>query len=326
MSEPFKNAPLRADDLDAIAAAWIVRHERGGWNTQDQAEFDLWLNEAAGHRIAYLRLTDVWSRAGRLKALSQSPRNRFSLGQGGIFKPLARIAFLFVLAAGLGAVGYAYFTRTADARYATGIGEREIISLADGSRIELNTQTVLRLGNEGGKRIARLERGQAYFEIRHDAAHPFTVLTSQHRITDIGTKFEVRNDTGKVQVTLFEGSAQFESDDANILRQNAILKPGDVAVATAASMRITHKPPQNLMSELGWRHGVVIFDHTTLADAAREFNRYNRKKLVVTDPSVARLKIGGTFQTTNTNQLTQLARDIFGLTTEDRGEDIVISR
>jgi transmembrane sensor len=80
------------------------------------------------------------------------------------------------------------------------------------------------------------------------------------------------------------------------------------------------------MAELGWRHGVVVFDHTTLADAAAEFNRYNRKKLIVTDPSVARLKIGGTFQTTNTNQLTQLARDIFGLTTEDRGQDIVISR
>ncbi len=316
----------RADDLDAAAAAWIVRRERPDWTKADQAEFDRWLGEAAGNRIAYLRLTDVWNRAGRLKALNQPARRRFFFLQGERLKPLARIAMLFVVAAVLGAAGYAYLSRTADNRYATGIGEREIISLADGSRIELNTQTVLRLSNEGGKRVATLERGQAYFDIRHNAAHPFTVLTSQHRITDIGTKFEVRNDTGKVQVTLFEGSAQFESDDAAILRQNAILKPGDVAIATAASMRITHKSTDTLAAELGWRHGVVIFDHTTLADAAAEFNRYNRKKLIVTDPSVARLKIGGTFQTTNTNQLTQLARDIFGLTTEDRGQDIVISR
>lgn len=318
---------LRTDDLDAAAAAWIVRRERADWTAGDQTELDRWLGAAAGNRIAYLRLRDVWNRADRLQALNQPARRGFfSFRQNEILKPLARVAMLFVVAAILGAASYAWLSRSTDTRYATGLGEREIISLADGSRIELNTQTVLRLSNVGGKRVARLESGQAYFDIKHNAANPFTVLTSQHRITDIGTKFEVRNDTGKVQVTLFEGSAQFESDDAAIPRQNAILTPGDVAVATAASMRITHKPPQKLMAELGWRHGVVVFDHTTLADAAREFNRYNRKKLVVTDPSVARLKIGGTFQTTNTNQLTQLARDIFGLTTDDRGEDIVISR
>ena len=152
------------------------------------------------------------------------------------------------------------------------------------------------------------------------------MLTGQHRVTDIGTKFEVRTDASHVQVTLFEGSAQFESDNASLTRQNAILVPGDVAVATAQSMRIVRKPKQKLMAELGWRHGVIVFDHTTLADAASEFNRYNRKKLIVTDPKIARLTIGGTFQTTNTQQLTQLARDIFGLTIEDRGAEIVISR
>jgi transmembrane sensor len=318
---------MSAEDLDEAAAAWLVRRERHDWAEADQVELDRWLGEASGHRIAYLRLSDVWDRAGRLQALNQPVRNRFlSFRQNAILKPLARVALLFVLAAILGAASYAWLSRSSDTRYATGLGERETISLADGSRIELNTQTILRLSNEGGRRIATLERGQAYFDIRHDAAHPFMVLTGQHRITDIGTKFEVRNDTGKVQVILLEGSAQFESDDEAIPHQNAILTPGDVAIATAASMRVTRKPAQKLIAELGWRHGVVVFDHTTLADAAREFNRYNRKKLVVTDPAIAKLTIGGTFQTTNTNQLTQLAHDIFGLTTEDRGEAIVISR
>lgn len=313
----------RADDLDTTAAQWIVRREKGDWSNEDQSQFDHWL-ATPGNRIAYLRLTDVWNRAGRLKALTSPRRNRFFRGQA--LKPAAKIAALFALAAAIGAGSYAWLSKTNDVRYATGIGEREIISLADGSRIELNTQTVLRFSHEGGKRTATLESGQAYFDIKHDAAHPFTVLTGGHKVTDIGTKFEIRTDANKVQVTLFEGSAQFESDGASATRQNAILVPGDVAVATAASMRITRKPAQKLIAELGWRHGVVIFDHTTLADAAAEFNRYNRKKLIVTDPKIARLTIGGTFQTTNTQQLTQLARDIFGLTIEDRGTDIVISR
>lgn len=317
----------RADELDTIAAQWIVRREKGEWSAADQSEFDTWLAQAPGNRIAWLRLTDVWSRAGRLKALDQPARRRFfSFGRGESFKPLVRVAALFVLAAAIGAGSYAYLTRSTDTRYATGIGEREIISLADGSRIELNTQTVLRLSHEANKRIVTLESGQAYFDIKHDTAHPFVVLTGQHRVTDIGTKFEIRTDANKVQVTLFEGSAQFESNDTSVTRQNAILVPGDVAVATAASMRIVRRPTQKLMAELGWRHGVIVFDHTTLADAAAEFNRYNRKKLIVADPKIARLTIGGTFQTTNTQQLTQLARDIFGLTIEDRGTEIVISR
>lgn len=317
----------RTDELDTVAAQWIVRREKGDWGGNDQTEFDNWLAEAPGNRIAYLRLTDVWSRAGRLKALDQPGRRRFfAFGRSEILKPLARVAALFVLAAAVGAGGYAWFTRSTDTRYATGIGEREIISLADGSRIELNTQTVLRLSHEANKRIVKLESGQAYFDIKHDPAHPFVVLTGKHRVTDIGTKFEIRTDANKVQVTLFEGSAQFESNDTSLTRQNAILVPGDVAVATAASMRIVRKPTQKLMAELGWRHGVIVFDHTTLAEVASEFNRYNHKKLIVTDPKVAKLTIGGTFQTTNTQQLTQLARDIFGLTIEDRGQEVVISR
>jgi transmembrane sensor len=315
------------DELDTIAAQWIVRREKAGWTDEDQTEFENWLAATAGNRIAYLRLADVWNRAGRLKALDQPARRRFFVfRRNDSLKPLARVAALFILAAAIGAAGYAWLSRSSDTRYATGIGEREIITLADGSRIELNTQTVLRLSRDGGARRVTLDSGQAYFDIKHDPAHPFVVLTADHRITDIGTKFEVRASTRQVRVTLFEGSAQFESLSPNAAKQNAILKPGDVAVATAASMRIVRQPTKKLMAEIGWRHGVIVFDHTTLADAAAEFNRYNRKKLVVTDPKVAKLTIGGTFQTTNTQQLTQLARDIFGLTIEDRGTDIVISR
>jgi transmembrane sensor len=315
---------VKADDLDTVAAQWIVRREKAGWSKDDQCEFDAWL-AAPGNRIAYLRLSDVWNRAGRLKALAPPGRRGFFF-RGETFKAAAKVAVLFALAVIIGAGGYAWFSRSNDVRYATGLGEREIISLADGSRIELNTQTVLRLASVGDKRIAKLETGQAYFDIKHDPAHPFTVLTNGHKVTDIGTKFEIRTEPNKVQVTLFEGSAEFESDDPSVTRQNAILVPGDVAVATAKSMRITRKPRDKLVAELGWRNGVIVFDHTTLADAAAEFNRYNRKKLIVTDPKVAKLTIGGTFQTTNTSQLTQLARDIFGLTIEDRGADIVISR
>ena len=62
---------MKADDIDTMAAQWIVRRERGGWSKEDQLEFDAWLS-APGNRIAYLRLTDVWNRAGRLNPLAST--------------------------------------------------------------------------------------------------------------------------------------------------------------------------------------------------------------------------------------------------------------
>ena len=79
------------------------------------------------------------------------------------------------------------------------------------------------------------------------------------------------------------------------------------------------------MNELGWRRGVLVFDNTTLADAAIEFNRYNRQKLVIADPAAARLTIDGTFQTTDVRHL-PMPRRTCSTARRDRGNEIVISR
>jgi transmembrane sensor len=83
---------------------------------------------------------------------------------------------------------------------------------------------------------------------------------------------------------------------------------------------------QAFAGKLGWRHGVLVFDHTNLADAATEFNRYNRVKLVVADADTARRTIMGTFRATNIEDFTNLARDVLGLHVQDRPGEIVISR
>jgi transmembrane sensor len=226
----------------------------------------------------------------------------------------------------VGSAAAAYLSSPSEQVYATPLGAHKKIVLADGSQIELNTDTVLRARMTGRERAVTLEKGEAYFQIRHDNSRPFFVTVAGHRVVDLGTKFLVRRDVNRVEVALFEGRARLEPADARVQTKSAVLTPGDVAVATMTSMSVVKKSPQYLASQLPWRHGELIFHFTSLADAAAEFNRYNQRKLVVDDPSVARLQIGGTFGTHDVDLFGHAARDLLGVHVSNRGQEVVISR
>jgi transmembrane sensor len=221
----------------------------------------------------------------------------------------------------IGAASAAYLLSPKMTTYQTTLGGHRIVALADGSRIELNTDTVLRADG----REAELLKGEAYFQIKHDAAHPFVVNAGAHRITDLGTKFLVRRDADRLEVALTEGSARVDSPEGSA-QGSKLLAPGDVVIATANSLSMTKRPAADLTSALSWRRGLLVFKYTGLGESANEFNRYNRRKLVIADGAIAKRTIYGTFQANNVELFARVARDVLGLRVENRGSEIVISR
>lgn len=313
----------RAMDVEAQAAAWLRRRHFWNWTEDEQARLDVWLNEALAHRVAFWRLNAALSRTERLAALRPAdPEERAALSKR-IAPLVLRVTAACATIAVLGAIGVSYYQNAREETYATPVGGREVIALGDGSHVELNTDTVLRA--RANHRAVELVRGEAYFQIRHDAAHPFAVMVGGHRVTDLGTKFLIRDEPDHVEVALIEGRARIDAIDKG-RAHSAVLTPGDVAVATADKMSITRKSPQSLVSALGWRSGVLVFKYTTLAEAAAEFNRYNRKKLVIADSASARLTIVGTFPVDDVAAFTDVVQDIMQLHVVARGDEIVISR
>ena len=77
--------------------------------------------------------------------------------------------------------------------FSTEVGGHETVTFSDGTRIELNTNTVLRARMTTAQRTVWLDKGEAYFQVKHDPAHPLTVIAG-HRVTDLGTEFLVRDD------------------------------------------------------------------------------------------------------------------------------------
>jgi transmembrane sensor len=210
--------------------------------------------------------------------------------------------------------------------YATDIGQRENLLLADGSQIELNTDTVLRVSRGDGPKTVTLEKGEAFFNIKHNASRTFIVKAGGSRVIDLGTKFLVRQDVDHLRVTLFEGSAKLETAVAGAPARSAVLLPGNVAVASGGAMSITKQPSDILKDNLAWQRGEVTFHFTSLAEAAAEFNRYNQKKIIVRGSEIAGLEIGGTFGMHDVTQFGRLAHHLLGVQVEDRGDEIVLTR
>lgn len=320
-SEPMRVVDAAA--IEAHASQWLERREFENWTERNQQEFEAWLDASPAHRVAFVRLETGWKRTSRLAALrppEAAQKSEIVRARPRLTRVAIGLAIAAVLAGGLAN----FLLRPAQVAYATPLGGHRTITLADGTLVELNTDTVLRVRMSARNRIVQLDRGEAYFQVRHDTARPFVVMAAGLRVVDLGTRFVVRNDSARLEVALIEGRARFESTDPKM--QSAILSPGDVVVAKGASVSLTKASAQDLDGDFGWRRGLLVFKHTALADAAVEFNRYNHEKLIIADASAAKLQIRGTFRTGDVALFATVTRDVLGLHVTRRGGDIVVTR
>ena len=318
MSEP------NAAEVKERAAEWLQRREFWNWSEADQAELDAWLAQSSAHEIAFIRMQAAWDRTQRLSALRKPMREPQRAAR---MRPiLLRVAAACLALAVIGAASAFYLSHTPEKTFATTIGGRETLKLADGSVIHLNTDTVLRLRMDAHQRHVELLRGEAYFEIHHNAAVPFEVIAQGHRVTERGSKCLWRAERCELEVSLVEGKARIDASEKRDSSHSAVLSPGDVAVATAGSLSVVRKSQTALATELSWQRGVLIFDNVTLAEAVGELGRYNRRKFVIADPAIARRTIYGAVPATDVDAFIRVARNVMGLKVEQKNGEIVFSQ
>ncbi len=309
------------DEITRKAIGFVELQDRETWAAQDQQALDQWLAQSTSHKIAYLRVRDAWQKADRLVALRRpmkAPSRRAALGNW------VKVAAALAIFATISVLYAPQFFAEKGQLYTTLVGAQQIITLRDGSTIEMNTDTAIRVGAD--HRTAWLEKGEAYFRIVHNDKHPFIVNTGHHRVTDLGTEFLVQNVGSRIEVALVEGRAAFDALDGRMRNRVIDMQPGNLIVAENDLVVVTQHSVPELQTKLAWQKGMLIFDRTTLEEAAAQFNRYNQKKLVITDPVVAKRKIGGTFPVMNTELFAHTARNLMGLHVEYQDNRILISR
>lgn len=260
--------------------------------------------------------------AGKREKRSLTPISPISL-QGKARMGAAAATILLTIAAGFFAATQAY--KWAPGFYETEIGARQIVALADGSRVELNTDTELRATVDDTRRVVRLYQGEAFFDVASDPGRPFIVHAGDRRVVVLGTQFSVRRDRDRVQVTVAEGRVRVEREKPDKPAAPVVAERGEIVIAKAEIETLIPPAPERIERALAWRQGHLMFEKSTLAEAAAEFNRYNHRKLLVDDPAAATTRISGRFDANNLDAFLRLLQRAYGLQIEQDGDRLRVS-
>jgi transmembrane sensor len=344
------------------AAEWYVRLQEPDVTRTDREEFVDWLRESSLHVAEMLRIAQVngaleqfqhWTRlstegpddAGNVVALSQHPLKSEARGEPlsvaeergapgeTARKRHSRRGLSFALAAslaGLVVLGAWIFLGLGTQTIETDRGERREVALADGSVLEVDPETRLRIRFDEDARRVTLERGRALFRVAKNPDRPFLVQADGTTVRAVGTAFGVERQKEGVVVTVAEGKVAVFATDSGPLPEgermpNVSEAAADDGQGTAA---IQPKPPTPLRRtrnrsevfltagqqvtmessgsaqpvrkvdsdrELAWAKGRLVFDNETVAGAIEEFNRYNRVQLHVVEEALAKRLVSAVF-------------------------------
>jgi transmembrane sensor len=209
-------------------------------------------------------------------------------------------------------------------RFTTVVGGLQTIPMADGSRVTLNTDTELRILLNAHERIVEIGQGEAFFEVAHDPTRPFVVRVGERRVIAVGTQFSVRREGADLRVVVSEGTVRYEAHARDALTPT-LLAAGSIATAQGDSIRVQQLPITEAERSLTWRNGLLTFRDTPLADAVAEFNRYNTRKIVIEDPQLASLKVGGVFRSQKVEPFVHLLERGFNVRAAVGPDRIVLS-
>lgn len=341
-----------AAEIEAQAALWIARCDAIGFGDPD---FIAWLSADPRHRATYLKLSDAWRRSERLERLrpidgpvdpdllappagglradssrgSTRPRKPDVRGVAG--RPRSRaLGWAAAAASFVAIVGMLWWgllsptTRT----YQTGPEGLSRILLSDGSEITLNSNTEVQVHFTALRRSLILTRGEAQFTVTHDVHRPFEVEAGTRVVIAVGTAFDVRlDDSHTVEVTVTEGrvaimgAGQAEPKLATIALP--IVLAGESAFATPARVAIRHTLPAQISSRLAWERRELLFQGESLSEAVAEFNRYNGHRLVIEDPSIDSLQIGGKFEALDVASFTAALERSFAISARVAGDGTI---
>lgn len=300
---------------DREAAEWHVRLGEPPLSAETLAAFRIW-RQVGENAEAYRRVEAIWRSAGGLsRDRDIEALTRTTLADTGGRVRRRRRAWAapagLALACTLTAAVALAFWLPARGVHQTAVGGREVVALADGTQVELDTDTRIKVRYVAGERRVVLERGQALFTVARDAARPFRVEAGGTEVTALGTVFDVRREASGARVTLVEGSVSVA--DSYAPARTWRLAPGQRVETFQADPAPISVDPAVATS---WSEGRLVFQDTPLREAVAETNRYLTGKIVLAAGSAADTPVNGAFVTGDREAFVAAVSDLFDLTAQ----------
>lgn len=300
-NEPVRHATLAADKADE----WFSIMHSGEPQPRDVALFEKWASENPDQYLRYRELEALWELVGDMTPPSPfaagtsqaaavesqvqvSPRRRMALGWG--------VAALIVIAIALVFANRAPVVE----HYATQMGSPQLIELRDGSQVHLNARSSMDVKLTPERRDIQLRSGEALFSAAHDPDRPLIVSAANGEVRAIGTVFEVDIHDAFVRVAVIEGVVEVTRHDPITKATRKLIARAGEEVTYRAAAEQTIDGTSLQLSTLGnpdevaaWRNGQLIFDGVPLSDVIHELARYTDQQLVITEPSLEKLRMYG---------------------------------
>lgn len=286
------------------AADWLTRLMANEVDAAERRRWQAWRNSHPDHERAWQHIEAV---AARLRGLhpgaAYQTLSPLAKPASGNRRQLLAAVFGLGIASGAGILGtrYQVFQELA-ADYRTGTGEQRQITLADGSRITLNTASAINVRFAATRRVIRLVAGEIHIVTGHAdpvaaVDRPFIVETGEGTIRALGTRFTVHQQDGQSRVDVFASAVEITPAEAP--ESAAILHQGKHLSFTRNG--IGHPGPAAEQAE-AWARGQLTADNVRLGDFLADLGRY-RAGLLRCDPAVADLRFSGVFPIRDTDKI-----------------------
>ena len=341
MTKNAKIVPFqRGDTMRREAAEWLVKLDnqldRGGLSAADRVALRRWLRQNPEHGQILQRQAELW---GDMDVLATYARARPRSQRAPAFA-LATLGALAIVCSGLWLLLPAPGEPGAERLVATAVGGQREERLADGSRVHLNTDSLITVQFGAGERRVRLLRGEAAFDVAHDPERPFSVYAHNRIVTALGTRFTVRLGAQKVRVAVAAGKVALGRASPGSKRRPApgaqpaqdvmFLVQGqraELPLAGIAAPVLAAMDQQAQERTFSWLQGRLIFDDERLATIVAEVSRYTAVKLTIA-PELGDIRLSGRFKTGDTEALLEaleLARTDLAIHRDGAGDTVYIA-
>jgi transmembrane sensor len=310
-------------------------------SAQDRQEFAAWLADDPLNRQAVEGIVAAWHAVDQHAASAQIMALRecaLAAAREAVGRRQRRRGWLAAAALLLTVAGGGLWRWLTPQSVATGLGERRIVALSDGSRISLDAATIVQYVYSRDKRQLWLKQGRAKFDVAKDPLRPFSVSAANKMVVATGTSFSVECIENQVRVVLYDGHvAVLESSGQNAPHPIDVgpkQVPVDRLLSTGNELILPASRPSGVRFEpvsiapidpghsLSWETGLLVFEDEPLELAVDRMNRYAKRPLVIADPSVASLRISGVFRAGDTDALVEGLAAAFGVEARQEADAI----
>ena len=333
------------------SSLWLTRLDRG-LSHEEEKSLRAWLDADPENRAVFLEMARLWDRIDTVSCLSELfPRAESRNAGTRRFIPAVAVSLLLAAVLGiwmsvrlntpeLSGAGTAPVSATygKEGVYKTVTGERTNVQLADGTRLALNTDSLVRVDYTDRQRFLILERGEVYVDVARDATRPLTILAGEQLVQAVGTAFniELRSDQdielvvtkGKVLVGVRPAPKQRSGKPAPVILppSSRVVAEGEQIILGSSGEQVEKIEPDEISVKLSWRKGNLIFRGESLDEAVAEIGRYTTVEFVILDENLKKIQVVGLFKAGDVDGLLATLRQNFNVTSQRREGKILLGR